>query len=75
MRDDHFKHLALSFMVCMVLLSFARFSRVFILISIIITLAIGIIKEVIDRETTGFSLSDIAFDIAGISLAVLLYVR
>lgn len=62
-------------MICAVLLSAARFSRWFILVAVIATLAVGIIKELLDRRISGFSLSDIAFDIAGISLAVLLYVR
>lgn len=72
-RKDHVLHFSVCFFLMIPFLIIAQFVPIFALIGAIITLGIGVWKEIHDIKTTGFDWTDILADLAGLGTALLLF--
>ena len=73
MRIDHFKHIAVGFMLTVIFLLPSHWFGWWLYVAPAMALAIGVYKEHIDRATTGFDWTDVVADCIGIIAAVLLF--
>lgn len=65
-RKDHVLHFFVCFFIPIPFLIIAQFVPMFAIIGAIITLGIGVGKEIHDIKTTGFDWTDILADLAGL---------
>jgi len=72
-RPDHVKHFFVCFIASALLLIVAQWIRWWIIPAVLLTLTIGVWKEIHDIKTTGFDWTDIAADLIGILTSLALF--
>ncbi len=72
-RADHVKHFAVCLILMAILLVPAQWMGWWVIVAVTATLTVGVMKEIHDIKTTGFDWTDIAADVAGILVALMLF--